>query len=132
MPEPAYSNPNEAISKFFEKVRHDSGIQAQLNATLASTAPAEVAKIAHDHGFEFSKEDLTRIIKDRAQTSLQGEVFWATITQKVFPRVQGEPFVQIKGPSWVQTQPYRRDLNATPESSTCSLTDLLGKIASST
>jgi predicted ribosomally synthesized peptide with nif11-like leader len=107
------------IQEFFRKVREDSGIQGQISGALAEQAPDVLAKIASDHGFQFSGQELSQLLKDRAQTSLQGEVFWTMVTGRVFATplaVDEKPdggFIQIKGPVWVQTQPYRRGVEET-------------------
>jgi predicted ribosomally synthesized peptide with nif11-like leader len=69
----------ENIAKFFEKLRGDSGLQGQLLGELAHTAPELLAKIAGEHGYTFSPEDLKQLMTHRATRSLQGQVFWSQV-----------------------------------------------------
>lgn len=119
----------EAIAHFFKQVREDTGLQGQLNGALAETAPETITKIANDHGFQFSPAELSKILKERAQTSLQGEVFWSMVTT-LRPNGGGErnPFIRIQGPSWVQSQPYRQIGDTANNRDTRSFSALLQEI----
>jgi predicted ribosomally synthesized peptide with nif11-like leader len=128
MPENAPLSPSDAISQYFARVREDSGLQGQLNAAFADKAPEEIARIASRHGYNFSADELRQMLKDRAQVSLQGEVFWTMVTQhaSLRPAPALRPvFIQITGPSWVQSQPYRRTVELISQDSTRSLSELL-------
>jgi hypothetical protein len=116
----------ENIAGFFERLRRDSGLQGQLLGEIAHSAPELLAKVARDHGYTFSPGDLKQLLTDRAQRSLQGEVLWSLVG-----RADGDtPFVQIKGPSWVNQAPYRKALPSIPEATTTSLPDLFREIES--
>jgi predicted ribosomally synthesized peptide with nif11-like leader len=128
MPENTSLSPSDAISQYFARVREDSGLQGQLNAAFADAAPEEIARIASGHGYYFSADDLRQMLKSRAQASLQGEVFWTMVTQHASQRPTPSlrpVFIQITGPSWVQSQPYRRTAETTLEKPTRPLSELL-------
>lgn len=124
------SNPSiENIARFFDHVRQDSGLQGQLLGEVAYAAPELLAKIAGEHGYRFSTDDLKQLLTNRAQRSVQGEVFWSMVLGKL-PEARQRSFVQIKGPSWVNQAPYRKAAPANPEKTVTSLAELLREIES--
>lgn len=119
------------IVSFFERVRRDSGLQGLLLGEVAHAAPELLAKIAGEHGHKFSPDDLKELLKDRAARSMQGEVFWLQVLSRLPNGGDGGvPFGQIKGPSWVNQAPYRKELPAVPEKTETSLSDLFHEIES--
>ena len=121
----------ENIVKFFEQVRQDSGLQGELLSEVAYAAPELLAKIAGEHGYKFTAEDLKQLLMDREQRSIQGEVFWTQVLGRLpAARPNGEPFVKISGPSWVKQAPYRKELSSIPKRTVTSLSDLFREIES--
>src|SRR4030095_9579182 len=104
----------------------------QLLGELAHSTPELLAKLAGEHGYQFSPDELSQLIEDRAQRSLQGETFWGMVLGQVpLSRPHGKvPFGQIKGPSWVNQAPYRKALPSTSEETVTSLSDLYSEIES--
>jgi predicted ribosomally synthesized peptide with nif11-like leader len=125
---------DQKIASFFEKVRQDSGLQGQILGEVAQAAPEIITKIAGQHGFTFSSEDLKQLLTDRAVRSVQGEVFWNQLLARVLGDVDANnvrrPFVQIKGPDWVNQSPYRKSISSIPERTVMSLSDLYSEIES--
>jgi hypothetical protein len=121
---------NDNIVRFFEAVRHDTGIQGELLSEIAIRAPEILAEVASGHGYEFPAEELVQVMQDREIRSLQGEVFWTQVLGQVLARAQGEPFMKIKGPSWVKQAPYRKTSRDQVQSTTTSLQDLYREIES--
>lgn len=118
-----------AVAAFYQSVRQDSGLQGQLLAAVSAATPETVADVAQRHGFYFSPDDLRQIMDDRAQRSVQGEVFWNSIVANLSGSDElRDPFIQISGPSWVQTQPYRQMSDVAPPRPTKSLSGLLREI----
>jgi len=130
------ANPaTDAIVNFFAQVREDPGLQGKLMGKLAEVAPEVLAKIAGEHGHNFSHEDLKQLMEDRAQRSLKGDVFWNMVLGQagaVDPERRRVPFIQINGPSWVQQAPYRKTHDSIPVETVDSLSELLREIDSET
>jgi predicted ribosomally synthesized peptide with nif11-like leader len=116
-----------AIADFYKRVREDSGIQGQIIAAAAEVAPDRMAEIAQGHGFQFTPDELTQVLEDRAVRSIQGEVFWSVVLANslLLPR---QPFGQISGPSWVQLQPYRHMAEGAQPSPSKSFADILSEV----
>jgi len=121
--------PTENIARFFEQLHRDPGLQGQVFGEVASTAPELLVRIAGEHGHSFSPDDLKQLLTNRAQRSVQGHVFWSMVLRVVANGDAGSPFVQIKGPSWVNQAPYRKALPSISEDPTTSLSDLFREIA---
>ena len=120
----------EAIVKFFEHVRRDSGLQGELLSEVAYAAPELLAKVAAEHGYVFPAEDISQLLKDREVRSMQGEVFWVQIFNRMSVKPNGEPFGKISGPSWVKQAPYRKEAPTVPKTTVTSLPDLYREIES--
>jgi hypothetical protein len=133
-----WTTPTENITHFFDMVRQDSGLQGQIFGHVAEAAPEVLSKVAGQHGFAFTGEELKQFITNRAVRSLQGDVFWATCRPcpKLEASTEGEGigaevrFCQICGPSWVNQAPYRKALPPVSEKTDMSLSDLFREIQS--
>ena len=133
----ADASPNDNIPEFIQRVREDSGLQAQIVGEVAHAAPEVLVTVAAKHGFSFTAEEVKQFSEDRALRSLQGVIFWDKC--RPCPQIEKTPvpsvsvaFCQICGPTWVQEAPYRKALPTTAEEVATSLSDLFREIKNET
>lgn len=97
----------EAVIQFFDAVYQNKELQGQLNYGFATAAPKAVIQIAQDNGYSFAASDLKAALDKQVE-----------LTDRQLDAVAGglrNSFIQESGPSWVQNQPYRSEMQESQE-----------------